>query len=435
MNIFPTINSSGNTSGNRRSVQSAVLAMLLLPCLFLFTACSGGGGGASSSGNIVLEFWNTMDGPEAHAMPELIKEFCKQNPGIEVNQVPIEFYKAREKFKESIKTGAGPDLLRADRFWIADFVNNNCIAEIAEKEIKEELEDMVPVARGVVTINEKYWAVPISVDCLAMFYNRAHLTEKGVKVPLNFDEFSAAAATLTDSNLGRYGFFIYPNAWYFEPFFFGFGGQYFAPDGSLALNSDAARKSMEFLLHLKDRLKAVPPVNLRSNSYQTMMTSFGSGQVSIIFSGAWAIRTVIAGAAFRDDNANLGIAPIPEGPHGTYSPTGCQTIVIAKTSKNRAAALKFARFMFSADVQKRMTMVNFGLPARRTVFAAPELKKDPYLQTFIKQLQVSRKVINSPLRGEIYAPLGEKLKQVLNGDLTPEYALNDLAAEWKALHR
>lgn len=413
----------------------AVLAVPVLLGLLLFTSCSGGKDGSGSSDAIKLEFWNTMEGPEARTMPELIREFCAQNPGIEVNEVSIEFYKARDKFKESIKAGAGPDLLRADRFWVNDFVANDCIAEIAEKEISEELEDMVPVARGVITHNEKYWALPISVDCLAMFYNRSHLTEKGIGVPANFDDFSAAAATLTDANLGRYGFFIYPNGWYFEPFFFGFGGQYFAPDGTLAINSDAARKGMEFLLHLKDRLKAVPPVNLRSNVYQTMMNSFSSGQVSIIFSGPWAIRTVIAGSAFRDDNSNLGIAPIPEGPHGTYSPTGCQTIVIAKTTRNRAAALKFARFMFSPDVQKRLTMVNFGLPARRTVFAAPELKKDPYLQTFIRQLQMSRKIINSPLRGEIYAPLGEKLKQVLNGDLTPEYALNDLVTEWKATHR
>jgi hypothetical protein len=66
------------------------------------------------------------------------------------------------------------------------------------------------------------------------------------------------------------------------------------------------------------------------------------------------------------------------------------------------------------------------------VFAADELKRDPYLQTFIRQLQMSRKVISTPLRGEIYRPLGEKLKQVLNGDLSPTYALNDFEAEWQA---
>ena len=412
-----------------------LLLGIALPCLLLVHGCSGGGADSDGSGPTILEFWNTMEGAEARAMPAIIKEFCAANPGIEIKEIPVDFYKARENFKESVKTGSGPDILRADRFWLNDFVSSDCIAEISAKEISEELEDMVPIARGVITINEKHWAIPISVDCLAMFYNKSHLAEKGVKVPENFDEFSAAAAQLTDSNLGRYGFFIYPNGWYFEPFFFGFGGQYFSTDGSLAINSDSARKAMEFLLHLKDVLKAVPPVNLRSNVYQTMMGSFGSGQVSMIFSGPWAIRTVISGAAFKDNNSNLGIAPLPSGPHGSFSPTGCQTLVIARTTKKRAAAMKFIRYMFSPEVQKRLTMVNFGLPARRTVFAASELKQDPYLQTFIRQLQTSRKVINSPLRGEIYAPLGEKLKLVLNGDLSPQYALNDLVNEWKATHR
>ena len=417
--------------------QSLLTALLGISALLVFSllllACSDEkSGSASSASKIRLEFWNTMEGPEARTMPAIIDDFCKQNPGIEVNSVVVDFYKAREKFKESIKAGAGPDLLRADRFWLSDFADGSFIQEIPASDISAELDDMVPVARGVVTHKEKYWAIPLSVDCLAMFYNKAHLSEKSLEVPRNFDEFSSAIAALTDSSLGRYGFFIYPNAWYFEPFFFGFGGQYFAPDGSLAIKSDAASKAMEFLLHLKDRLKAVPPVNLRSNVYQTMINSFGSGQVSIIFSGPWAIHAVLEGSAFRDHNENLGIAPIPEGPHGTYSPTGCQTIVIAKTSKNRDAALKFARFMFSPDIQKQLTMVNFGLPARRSVFGAAELKKDPYLQTFIRQLQMSRKVINNPVRGEIYAPLGEKLKQVLNGDLTPEYALNDFVTEWNS---
>jgi hypothetical protein len=43
---------------------------------------------------------------------------------------------------------------------------------------------------------------------------------------------------------------------------------------------------------------------------------------------------------------------------------------------------------------------------------------------------MSRKIISSPRRGEIYAPLGDKLKAVLNGDITPEYALNDFVTEW-----
>jgi len=416
--------------GKRIALPVAFSGLLLL--LFLLPGCcsSTGKSADSSGGRIHLEFWNTMEGAEARIMPDLIRDFMIANPDVEVTQIMVDFYKAREKFIQGVAEGAGPDIMRADRFWLPDLVAKQVVRELAESQISEELADMVPIARGVITHNEKYWAIPISVDCLGLFYNKKHFAEKGVEIPTNFDEFAAAAEKLTDINLGRYGFFIYPNGWYFEPFLFGFGGQYFAPDGNLAINSDATRKSMEFLLHLKDTLKAVPPVSLRASAYQTMMHSFGGGQVSMIFSGPWAIRSVLAGTAFKDDTNNLGIAPLPEGPHGFYSPTGCQTLVINKNSRSSEAALRFLKYMYSVEVQKQMSMVNFGLPARRAAFALPELKRDPYLQTFIRQLQMSRKIINSPRRGEIYAPLGDKLKAVLNGDITPEYALNDFVIEW-----
>lgn len=416
------------------SLFKAAVKLLLLFLLPFIWGCGESEKSESGGTTIKLEFWNTMEGPEAKIMPELIKAFEQKNPDIRIESTFVDFYKAREKFKESCKAGAGPDIMRADRFWLADFVQQDVILDLQASKIKEEIDDMVPVAKAVVVHKGKYWAMPISVDCLAMFYNKKHFSEKGIKVPQNFDEFTAAATALTDSSSGRYGFFIYPNGWYFEPFLFGFGGQYFDPEGRLAINSDPTRKAMQYLLHLKDTLHVIPPVNLRSNVYQTMISSFKSGQVSMIFTGPWAIRAVIAGTAFKDDNNNLGICPIPEGPHGTFSPTGCQTLVISKNCKHPQAALKFLRYMFGAEVQKQLSIINFGLPARRTVFAAPELKRDPYLQTFIRQLQMSRKVFNSPLRGEIYKPLGEKLLQVLNGDLTPEYALNDFVTEWKARH-
>ncbi|MGM0600915.1 MAG: extracellular solute-binding protein [Candidatus Rifleibacteriota bacterium] len=417
---------------NSRKLFFSLLFFLLANMLIVIVGCGKEEASQTNSKKIVLEFWNTMEGPEASIMPDIINKFHQKHPNIRIEQKSVNFYKAREKFKESVKAGAGPDLMRADRFWIPDFVKKGIIAEIKASKIKDELDDMVPIAKGVISYKDKYWAMPISVDCLALFYNKEHFKEKNLEIPQTFDEFTTAAKELTDASSGRYGFFIYPNGWYFEPFLYGFGAQYFSSDGKITINSNHALKAFEYLLYLKDTLKVVPPVNLRSKVYNTMINSFGSGQISMIFTGPWAIRSIIKGRAFQDNNSNLGISPIPEGPHGTFSPTGCQTIVISKNCKSYDAALKFIRYMFSADVQKSLSIINFGLPARRSVFAAPELKRDPYLQTFIRQLQMSRKVFNSPLRGEIYKPLGEKLKQVLNGDLKPEYALKDFTAEWKA---
>ena len=413
----------------------------LFTAVALFSVCLLNGccdSKASTKGNKekeVIEFWNTMQGREAAIMPEILKAFHKQNPDIQVNERVVDFYNAKEMFISSMNEGNGPDLMRADRFWLADFVKRGFLEEFPEKEIEEELADMVPVARDFVTFDKKVYAMPISVDSLALFYNKAHLREKSLRVPTNFDEFSNACSKLTNQANNQYGFFIYPNGWYFEPFFFGFGGQYFDNDGKLYIKSSAGKKAFEFLVHLKSDLKVVPPMKLDRSVYNTMIGSFASGQTSMIFTGPWAIRDVIEGSAFRDNNSNLGIEQIPAGPRGTFSPIGCQSIVISSRTKQKTASLKFAKFMFGIESQKNLSMANYGLPARRKVFAAPELKKDPYLQTFIKQLQMSCKAYTHPQQGDIYAPLGDKMVQVLNGDLTIDYALSDIETEWNNNHQ
>lgn len=388
----------------------------------------------SSDAKVELVFWNTMDGREAAIMPDVLNNFHKKYPNITIKETSVNFYETKENYIKAASQGKEPDLIRTDRFWLASFVSKNLLSEIKENEITEELADMVPVARDFVTLDKKIWAIPLSVDSLALFYNKAHFREKSIPVPKDFDEFSKACEKLTDVSNDRYGFFIYPNGWYFEPFFFAFGGQYFDADGKLYIKSDAGKKALEFLMHIKNDLKAVPPIQYSNKLYSTMIKSFSSGQTSMIFTGPWAIRDIIIGSAFRENNSNLGVEQIPAGPRGTFSPIGCQSIAISKRTKNRDAALKFAKYMFDYEVQKNFTMANYGLPARRKVFAAPELKKDPYLQTFIKQLQMSCKAYTHPDQGEIYAPLGDKIEKVLNGDLTIDFALADVETEWKATH-
>ncbi len=400
--------------------------------LILFSGCGSTEVSDVNQKTVTITFWNTMDKPEAELMPEFVSEFEKLNPTIKVSVKEISFYKAREKFEQSIKAGVAPDLLRTDRFWLHDFVKADLIQPIEKSEIKEEYEDLLPIAKQVIEIKDKIWAVPMSVDCLALFYNKKHFKELGLTPPRNYEEFSRAAAKLTDPRTGRYGFFIHPNGWYFQPILFSFGGRYFTKDGKTAINSDQSIKALEYLLNLKNRLKAVPPVSLRANTYKMMVNSFKSGQVSMIFNGPWAIREIISGSAFKSDVSNLGIVGIPGGSLGSFPPIGCQTLTISKTSKYKQASLKFAKFLCSKNVQTRLSKKNYGLPARKSIFSDPEIKKDPFLKTFVWQLQSSQKMDIQAKRGKVYASIGEKIKKVLNGELTPEYAIHDLEKEWEA---
>jgi arabinogalactan oligomer/maltooligosaccharide transport system substrate-binding protein len=411
------------------------LLLLFLTAGILFFSGAGCGtttGPKTSAASSKLVFWNTMGQTEAEALEPLIDEFQNQNPTIRVVMERIPFAQARSKFEQGVKAGLAPDILRTDRFWLGDFGRSGLLEPFDPAEVKEEFDDLLPAAREAVTTGDKIWGIPQSIDCLGLFYNKAHFLDARVAPPEDFDAFRATAKTLTDPGKGRYGFFLNPDGWWFEPFLFGFGGRYFDDQGVFALRSDQALKAIQFLLELKDTEKAMPPVNLRSNSYDLMMQSFKSGQVSMIINGPWAIRYALTGPAFKDNTSNLGIAPLPRGPAGFHTPMGCQTLAITKDSKFRAEALLFVKFLCSAKVESVLSKKNYGIPARKSLFSDPELKNDPFLQTFIQQLQTLHPTKTTPEHSQIYGTISDHLTKILNGDIAPKDALKDIESEWLA---
>jgi len=386
----------------------------------------------TSGEKVKITYWNTMGTLESEALPSLVDGFMVKNPDIQVVLEKVPFYEARSKFEQGIKVGVAPDVFRTDRFWLADFIRSGQVEELPLDALKDELSDLIPFARQVVTVNEKVWGLPQSVDCLCLLYNKAHFQEAGVTPPEDYDSFRAAAGKLTDAGTGRYGFFLNPDAWWFEPFLFAFGGRYFSPNGTFDLTSDQTVKALQFLLDLKETEKAVPPVSLRSNAYDLMMQSFQNGQVSMILNGPWSIRPALAGSAFKDRSENLGVAQLPKGPQGRFSPVGVQSLIIPKGCRNSAAALRFMKFLCSEGVESALSKTNFGIPARKSLFSDPELKNDPFLRPFIEQMQTGDTSENRIQTSRLYVIVGEFLMKILNGDLAPRDGLKDLEAAWKA---
>lgn len=413
---------------------AAVQLLLLIAAILSFagSGCQKKPETATTGGKAKIVFWNTMGTLESEALPPLVNEFMIQNPEIQVVIEKVPFYESRSKFEQGLKAGVAPDVFRTDRFGLADFIRSGSLEEFAADAVKEEMEDLVTFARQVVTSEGKVWALPQSVDCLGLLYNKAHFKEAGVTPPEDYDMFRDAARKLTDAGKGRYGFFLNPDPWWFEPFLFAFGGRYFSPSGNFDLSSDQTLKAIQFLLDLKETEKAVPPVNLRSNAYDLMMQSFRNGQVSMILNGPWSIRVALDGPAFKDKSDNLGVTQLPKGPQGRFSPIGVQCLVIPKGCRNREAALRFIKFMCSKEVEATLSKTNFGIPARKSLFSDPELKNDPFLRPFIEQMQTGDASENRVQTARLYALVGEHLMKILNGDLAPKDGLKDLETSWKA---
>jgi len=429
-------------AAGRRGPAAVLLCLLLLvPALFTAGCGSSGKKAASGSGDLPnlgkarLKLWNTMTPTESEAFASVLTEFKIKYPDIEIDVENVAFSQARAKYEQATKTGTGPDIFRSDRFWLKDFAKQSIVEPFDTAGMEEELDDLLPLARDVVTIDGKLWGVPHTLDCLGLFYNKSHFKDAGItQPPEDFDTFRETARKLTDPGRGRYGFFLHPEGWWFEPFLFGFGGRYYDPSGNLSIQSDQTLKALHFLIDFKEADKSVPPVNVRNDAYSIMMQSFKSGQVSMILNGPWSIRDILAGQAFKDDTSNLGVAPVPRGPVDRHSPMGCQSFVIGKGCKYRPEAQAFIRFICSPVALSVFIKRTYGLPARRALFNDPEIKNDPYLSPFILQLQTMKSTNDQPRDGSIYGPIGDHLALVINGDLAPEDAMRDMESVLKKHH-
>ncbi len=372
-----------------------------------------------------------MGPTEFEPVEPLIEEYMKRNPGVTVQVESVSFYQARAKFEQGVKAGVVPDVFRSDRFWLSDFIRAGMLEPLDKEFFKEELDDLLYIARTAVMVDDNLWAVPNAVDCLSLFYNKDHFKDAGVEPPVDFDSFRDAAAKLSNSGQGRYGFFLNPDGWWFEPFLYGFGGRFFDNSGKLSFNSEQSLKALHYLLDLKDTVKAVPPVNLRSNSYRLMIQSFKNGTVSMMFNGPWAVKEVLNGAQFKDKPDNLGICAIPKGPAGAFSPIGCQSFIIPKGSKNKVEAQNLIKFFCSEEYQTALRKAIYEIPARKSLFSDPGLKSEPLLNSFVQQLQSATKLDSPPERSRLYTLLADFLPRIYNGDINPEYALKDFESVWQ----
>jgi len=428
---------SGLIAAAGRRGPAAVLSFLLALVLLLSQAGCGnskasrstGPAPASNLGKARLKLWNTMTPTESEAFAPVLTEFKLAYPDIAIDVESIPFSQARAKYEQAVKTGTAPDIFRCDRFWLKDFATREMLEPFDTAGMQAELEDLLPLARDVVTVEGKFWGFPHTLDCLGLFYNKAYFKEAGINhPPEDFDGFRETARKLTDPGRARYGFFIHPEGWWFEPFLFGFGGRYYTAAGELNITSDQTLKALHFLIDLKEADHSVPPVNVRNDAYTIMMQSFKSGQVGMILNGPWAIRDILAGQAFRDDSSKLGVAPLPRGPVDRHSPVGCQSLVIGKGCHHRPEAQAFIRYVCSPEALGILVKRTYGLPARKSLFNDPEIKNDPFLSPFVLQLQTLKGSGDQPRDGSLYGPIGDHLALVINGDVSPEDAMRDMDA-------
>ncbi len=159
---------------------------------------AGCGADPQEAYELELEVWGTFDDSDAYQ--EIFTAYRDMNPHIKkitYRKLPVESY--RQDLLEALAAGNGPDIFLVRNSWVGDFSDKMVPAPdgmIPEKNYRESFPDVA--AEDFIQDDGKIYGLPISVDSLALYYNKDIFNANGIaRPPATWEEVQEIVPRLT----------------------------------------------------------------------------------------------------------------------------------------------------------------------------------------------------------------------------------------------
>ncbi|MFB4349413.1 ABC transporter substrate-binding protein [Microbacterium sp. CR_7] len=394
------------------------------------TACSScTGGGESSGGDVTLSYaiWDENQKP---AMEEIAAAFEKENPNVTID-IQVTPYKEYFTKLQTAATGGSA----ADVFWMNGpnfqlYASNGQLAPLDDAGV--DAEDYPEGLIDLYTFDGTLYGAPKDFDTVALWYNKALFDAAGVAYPAagwTWDDFTAAAAALTDPATGQYG--VAASQYGQENYYNSIaqaGGEVISADGTES--GYGTPEALEGIELWTDLIEAGSSPTAQQMTDTNPEDLFLSGKVAMFQNGSWA---AIAYGENADISDQVDVAPLPEGPTGNQSVIhGVGNVANAK-SPHLAEAKAFAAFASGEQAAKIQAETGTVIPAfhdtqQAWVDAQPQFD----LQVYIDALDTAVPYPVSKNTSAWTSIESEVLSQVWSGAVTPEAGLKDLAEQMQA---
>ncbi|MBP7060641.1 MAG: extracellular solute-binding protein [Candidatus Moranbacteria bacterium] len=366
--------------------QRMLMSVLLLGSAVLFSGC-----GFKSSGvegyKVSLEVWGVFDDSDAYA--SVIGDYKKLNPfiqKIEYRKLSPETYK--EDLINAFAAGKGPDIFMIRNAWRAPFEDKLAAAPagvLSEKEYRDAFADVV--ATDFIGTENKIFGVPLSVDSLALYYNKDIFNAAGItKAPETWDEIAAISQKLTTldqfGNITRSGIALGTGANInrssdiLAAMMLQLGAKLRDPNnGRSDLTQTATAQAFEYY----NQFARIASPNYSWNARQHYsIDAFYEGTAAMMINYSWQNDTIVQ----KNAKLNIGVAKLPqfkpETPVNTanywgyavskkassdttkFTPSTKETVVSAE-AQNAARVLEswqFLKYLTLAGAQKSITLTN-----------------------------------------------------------------------------
>lgn len=293
----------------------------------------------------------------------------------------------------------------------------------------------LPAYREANIVDGKVIALPYFADVQLLYYRTDLLEKHGVKPPTTWTELQAAAEKIqkAEGNPQLSGFQTAGApiegtvCTYLVPMW-GAGGNLTDAAGKLTLTGDAARKPFELWDGL--RKANVTPPNLAEIPTDRIRQNFQAG--NLVFGMTWGyVWNRSQNDADSLVKGKTGVVPLP-GFTADKAATciGGWQLAVTSFSKNKAEAVKLARWLSSPEVAKMQAIEASHLPVFAEVYTDAEvLAKNPWFKDALPVVQSARARPVSPRYTEVSEIIRTNMNAFLAGTKNADAALADMSSK------
>ncbi|GAA3966293.1 sugar ABC transporter substrate-binding protein [Streptomyces marokkonensis] len=374
--------SSRSAGGRRTSAAIALGAVLALTA----TACgddgSGAGGdkGAEGSGKGKITFWDNNGGIRTAVWKEIIADFEKANPDIDVQYVGIAATEYQSKVDTAIQGGGLPDVGGVGAAMLAGFSAQNALEPLDDRLAKSSLsgklnKDMVESLSAAGGGDGTLYSVPTSANNGVLYYRTDLFEKAGLDAPTTWAKFYEAAEKLTNEDKNEFGYTIRGGSGSIAQALDAMYGQ-----SGITSFWDAGKKkttvndpkNVEALEKYAALYKKVTPAADVNNDFAKMTAQWDTGTIGMLNHNL---------GSYQDHVKALGVEkfrgiPQPVGSSGKRVQVSnpVDGLGVFKSSKNKEAAWKFIEFATAQEQNSKFNESAGQVPSNT------EAAKDEWIQ-------------------------------------------------------
>ncbi|GHT66932.1 sugar ABC transporter substrate-binding protein [Spirochaetia bacterium] len=422
--------------------KSVFLTLAAVLVFTLFTGCAKPKTTASAVPALTVWLKQEVNETTNQMLKDRVLRFGKEN-NVNITVELIAYEKLFPMWTAAIESNNLPDVSYFQYQEAGQFYAKNLMLDVSDlaQKIQADNGPMIAALIQPAVFGGKVYAIPQKFYSPTLHYRKDLLGAAGFNAPpATWDEFRSMAKVLTDTSKGFYGAGMGLGAtnsdaeWLNQVMLWAMGGSLVAKDSkTIVANSPETVAALAYMAQIYKSDGIVPPSAVNWDDAANN-TAYLSGQSAMVVNAGTLL------AAIKRDNADLyektGIAPIPAGPKGFFTPSSGSYLGIFNATKQPQLAKDLIAYLYTYDWYKNWMDVE--MPSIVPVYerakedpAWQEERTKPFIEAMAALCFIGYPGEYTPQAGELFnlKLLNKTLENIVVNGATPQAAANALQKE------